>query len=257
MVRKPDRIAVLAGSSRWPAAVTSALLAAGLAPQRVRERAQYIDRLLALRPALIVVRDETPGWAWWVTAPKIRQETRRIPLIVIAAESRAGEARGAGADRCVITGAIAADLPRVIRQLAPPPDTVRAKLLACQCAEPMPPSGVEGIIRFNTGDYYGQHDLFEALWIAEPEPVRDLYRAILQVGVAYYHIVQGNPRGALKMLRRSAQWLALLPDTCRGVDVRQLRADAAAVEAALRTSSGVSPLDPARLPALRTISPPD
>ena len=117
-------------------------------------------------------------------------------------------------------------------------------------------ASTDHIARFNAGDYYDQHDFFEALWMAEPGPVRDLYRAILQVGVAYHHITQGNPRGALKMLRRSAQWFASLPDVCQGVDVRQLREDAAAVEAALRAADGAD-FDAAEwlpLPPLRTIS---
>jgi hypothetical protein len=63
--------------------------------------------------------------------------------------------------------------------------------------------------------------------------VRDLYRAILQVGVAYYQVTRGNLRGARKMLLRSIQWLALLPDVCQGVDVAQLRHDANAVRAEL------------------------
>jgi len=71
--------------------------------------------------------------------------------------------------------------------------------------------------------------------------VRDLYQAILQVGVAYYQITRGNHRGALKMLLRSLQWLAPLPDVCRGVDVAGLRADAARVRAAL------AGLDPAEI----------
>ena len=39
--------------------------------------------------------------------------------------------------------------------------------------------------------------------------------------------------GAVKMLRRSVQWFALLPDVCQGIDVHQLREDAARVRAAL------------------------
>ena len=66
--------------------------------------------------------------------------------------------------------------------------------------------------------------------------MRDLYRGILQVGVAYYHITQGNRQGALKMLLRSVQWLAPLPDLCQGVDVRGLREDAARVRAALEVT---------------------
>lgn len=70
-------------------------------------------------------------------------------------------------------------------------------------------------------------------------PVRDLYRAVLQVGIAYYQIERGNYRGALKMLLRSVQWFALLPDVCQGIDIRQLREDSYAVRAALEK------LDPA------------
>jgi uncharacterized protein len=105
--------------------------------------------------------------------------------------------------------------------------------LDCQCAEAMPADGLLGIEKFNAGEYYPQHDLFEALWVAEAGPVRDLYRAILQVGVAYYQVTRGNFRGAAKMLKRSVQWLDRLPNSCRGVDVAQLRVDSAAVRAEL------------------------
>jgi hypothetical protein len=92
---------------------------------------------------------------------------------------------------------------------------------------------VEAILKFNAGEYYTQHDLLEALWRDDPRPVRDLYRAILQVGIGYYQITRGNRRGAIKMLRRADRWLAHLPDVCQGVDVAALRTDAAAAHAAL------------------------
>jgi predicted metal-dependent hydrolase len=97
----------------------------------------------------------------------------------------------------------------------------------------MPDEGLLALEKFNAGEYYEQHDRFEHLWMVEKGPVRDLYRAILQVGVAYYQITRGNLRGARKMLLRSIQWLALLPDVCRGVDVAQVRRDANAVRAEL------------------------
>ena len=97
----------------------------------------------------------------------------------------------------------------------------------------VPPLALAGVEKFNAGDYYAQHDLFESLWMQTESPVRDLYRAILQVGVAYYQIERGNGRGALKMLLRSLQWLSALPDVCQGVDVRGLREDSAQVRAEL------------------------
>lgn len=261
MLPSPDLrpAAFLIGSPVWQKEAARLLNEAGLSVWRVNARAGYIDRLVEAHAALILVDGDTSGWRWWVAAPKVRQETRRIPVIVIATgAARAAEALGAGADRFLPADTLAAGLLTAIAQAARVPDKAQIVLLECQCTEPMPPLGQEGIARFNAGDYYGQHDTFEALWMAEPGPVRDLYRAILQVGVAYYHIAQGNPRGALKMLRRSAQWLAVLPDACQGVDVRQLRADAAAVEATLRTlsPSGGMGINPAQLPPLRTLDSP-
>ncbi len=102
-----------------------------------------------------------------------------------------------------------------------------------QCADPLPPQAREAIDLFNMGAYYKQHDLLEALWRAEEGPVRDLYRAILQVGIACYQVTRNNRRGALKMLQRSLRWLSHLPDVCRGVDVARLRADALRLREAL------------------------
>ncbi len=109
-------------------------------------------------------------------------------------------------------------------------------MLENSCGDPLPPEAVQAVDLFNAGEYYRQHDLFEALWRAEPGPVRDLYQGVLQVGVAYYQITRGNRRGALKMLRRSARLLARLPDVCRGIDVRQLREDSARVRAVLEST---------------------
>ena len=69
--------------------------------------------------------------------------------------------------------------------------------------------------------------------MATEGPVRNLYQAILQVGIAYFQITRGNHRGALKMLLRSVQWLSMLPDVCQGVDVKQLRQDSYRVRSEL------------------------
>ena len=80
-------------------------------------------------------------------------------------------------------------------------------------------------------------------------PGRDLYRGILQVGIAYYQIEQGNYRGAVKMLLRVRQWLDPLPSVCRGVDVAGLRADVDRVYQALTTlgPEGIASFDRALL----------
>lgn len=101
------------------------------------------------------------------------------------------------------------------------------------CDHPLPEAARAAVALFNAGEYYAQHDAFEALWRDERGPVRDLYRAVLQVGVGYYQITRGNERGAWKMLMRAERWLARLPDVCQGVDLAALRMAAAVVRSEL------------------------
>lgn len=87
-----------------------------------------------------------------------------------------------------------------------------------------------GIQLFNQGDYFEAHEALELAWREEPGPVREVYRGILQIGVAYYHILNGNYRGAVKMFARAKKWLAAYPAICRMVNLDQLRRDALLAE---------------------------
>ncbi len=92
---------------------------------------------------------------------------------------------------------------------------------------------MRGLELFNRGEYFEAHEALELAWREERGPVRELYRGILQVAVAYYHILRGNYRGAQKMFLRSRTWLAPFPDRCCGIDLASLRGDYARVEAEL------------------------
>jgi uncharacterized protein len=225
---------VIAGSPGWAAPAEALLDGLGCRVKRYGEKSGYVARLADDHAALVLVDGAEADWRAWVTTSKASQATRRIPVVLVSADPALSEAALiAGADRVIAPTDLAARLPEAIAGLARvQPDDDRARL-AEQCAQPLPPQARRAVELFNAGEYYRQHDLFEALWMAEQGPVRDLYRAILQVGIAYYQVTRGNRRGALKMLLRAVQWLNLLPDTCQGVDVARLRADAARVRAAL------------------------
>lgn len=92
------------------------------------------------------------------------------------------------------------------------------------------PDAQKGIEAFNRGDYFQAHEDLETAWRDETSPVRDVYRGILQIGLAYYHILRGNYRGAVKMLRRQKPWLAPFPDQYRGIDLASLKQDAQRAE---------------------------
>jgi uncharacterized protein len=93
------------------------------------------------------------------------------------------------------------------------------------CDGSLHPRARQGILLFNQGKYFEAHEELEAAWKEEKGRVRGLYQGILQAGVTYLHITRGNYAGALKVYGRSMKWLKDWPETCRGVDVEQLRKD--------------------------------
>ncbi len=215
------------GTPAWAGRAMQLLREAGFAPVTYAPTERWLDTLLDRYPALLLVDATQPAWATWVIALKAEQATRRVPVLVVAAQRTIERmAQEAGADGVLWLDDLDRTLVERAGALAWRMDAVTRALLACQCAQPLPPLGQQGVRHFNAGEYYAQHEAFEAQWMAERGPVRELYRAILQVGVAYYHVTRGNHAGALRMLQRSVQWFARLPDVCQGVDVRQLREDA-------------------------------
>ena len=93
------------------------------------------------------------------------------------------------------------------------------------CQGPLHPRARAGIQLFNAGRYFDAHEELEAAWREEKGKVRQLYQGILEAAVTYLHITRGNYPGAMKVFGRSMRWLKDWPETCRGVDVGQLRMD--------------------------------
>ncbi len=124
---------------------------------------------------------------------------------------------------------------------------------------PIHPLALKGIKLFNESKYFEAHEELELAWRAERGPIRELYRGILQVGVAYYHILNGNYRGGKIMIERAQKWLKLFPNICLGVDVQKLRVDADLVYRALlaKKEENINSFNPQLLQPVRfSINPP-
>lgn len=192
----------------------------------------YMHTLIDKRCAMVFIDARKANWRSFTLAPKASAATRRIPVLVVSDDaSQRAEATLAGADLSLNWLELRQRLLELIKEFARIQDAKTLAKLDCQCAEELPELAIKGVGEFNNENYYRQHDMFEAQWVQTKGPVRDLYRAILQVGVAYFHIQNGNGRGALKMLQRSVQWLSILPESCQGIDVAGLRRDSYAVRA--------------------------
>lgn len=105
---------------------------------------------------------------------------------------------------------------------------------ASACQE-IPPRGLgDGVAEFNRQRFFECHETLEALWLAEPRPVRHLYQGILQVGVAFYHLKAQRYRPAVTLLKRGMAYLQPFEPRCMGIDVTALLADARRCLVALR-----------------------
>jgi len=88
--------------------------------------------------------------------------------------------------------------------------------------ERLPDLVLKGIIEFNKGEFYECHEYLEEAWMQEPGRVRFLYQGILQVGVGFYHLQNGNWRGATGLLRNGTARLKEFEPETLGIDVARL-----------------------------------
>jgi uncharacterized protein len=88
--------------------------------------------------------------------------------------------------------------------------------------ERLPDLALKGIEEFNKGEFYECHEYLEEAWMQESRRVRFLYQGILQVGVGFYHLQNGNWRGATGLLRNGSVRLREFEPVTLGVDVAKL-----------------------------------
>ena len=91
--------------------------------------------------------------------------------------------------------------------------------------KPMDPRVIKGIQLFNQKKFFDAHEELELAWRDEAQPIRDLFRGILQIGVAYYHIQHRNFIGAQKMFIRAEKWLLPYSGFCLGINIEKLKKD--------------------------------
>lgn len=166
-------------------------------------------------------------WQPEVRRAKSLPQSRAISIVAFGSHVDTGAlkaARAAGCDHVWARSRFVEGLPQLVaNQLNPP---VRYP----EGWDDQPtPAFLQGVALFNAGQFYKQHDVFERLWMEDQRPIRDLYQGILQIGVAFHHVEDGNYRGAVKMLRRGLPRLRGLPATCQTLDVASLRQAARAV----------------------------
>lgn len=192
----------------------------------------FVDAIDHAFPVLALVDLQTPGdWALAITRCKMRPQSRQIPLYAFGSHEDVGAlqaARKAGADQVWARSKLLAELVTVVQQhLYPPLQYLEG------WDDQLSDLARTGLLAFNQGAYFEQHEHLEAAWLAERRPIRVMYQGILQIGVAFLQIERGNWMGALKMFRRGLPRLRTLPPVCQGVNIAALRAAAMAIHTAV------------------------
>jgi len=190
-----------------------------------------LEKITQWRPALIIfdLGNDSVPWLEWIMLLTSAPATRGIPVLCYGPHvdiEYLNAAKEAGATKVVPRSNFVKNLPDLLLKQA---KIIDLDELRGTCEEPLSHYGLKGLEKFNRGKYFEAHDLLEIAWMEDQSPGRDLYRAILQVSVAYYQILRGNYNGAGKMFLRMRKWLDPLPEICRGINIEKLRQEARAV----------------------------
>jgi predicted metal-dependent hydrolase len=84
-----------------------------------------------------------------------------------------------------------------------------------------------GLTCYRKGEFFEAHEHWEAVWLAQGEPLKSFLQAVIQITAACHHVQRGNQAGAISLLTRSLRRLESSPAQFGGLDVQQLRADIA------------------------------
>ena len=202
-----------------------------------------VDRTL---PVLALLDLKTPGdWETAIRQCKIKPHTRQTPIYAFGSHvdvATLQKARQAGADHAWARSRMMEELVAVVDRHVHPP-----VLHLDGCGDPPSRAAVAGLLAFNQGRFFDQHEYLELAWNEEARTVRELYQGILQVGVAYLQAERGNRRGALKMFRRGLPKLRGLADVCQGINVAELREAAERIHRQLSEQNHEQPIDMSEL----------
>ncbi|WP_437602973.1 DUF309 domain-containing protein [Sorangium sp. So ce590] len=113
---------------------------------------------------------------------------------------------------------------------------------------------LRGLGAYRAGLFYEAHELWEAGWRDEPDPVRKaLLQGLILVAAALHKLTRmRSPSGAVRLLDKAHARLAGVPEGMGGVAVDLLSGDIARAARAIeqRASEGRTELDASLLPRM-------
>jgi uncharacterized protein len=86
-------------------------------------------------------------------------------------------------------------------------------------SEHQDPRYLSGIERFNRGEYFDAHEIWEDLWQDCPAFDRRFYQGLIQAAVAIYHFERGNYTGAARLAGSGKRYMGPYGTQYRGLNV--------------------------------------
>ena len=220
--------------------------AAGGEPVTVDAAELFVAAIDRAFPVLAMLDLKSPGdWETAIRQCKMKPHTRQTPIFAFGSHvdvATLQRARKAGVDHAWARSRMMEELVAVVERHVHPP-----VLHLEGCGDPPSRAAVAGLLAFNQGRFFDQHEYLELAWKEEARAVRELYQGMLQVGVAFLQIERGNRRGALKMFRRGLPKLRGLADSCQGISVAELRDAAERIHRQLSEQKPDDPLEFSKL----------
>ena len=107
-----------------------------------------------------------------------------------------------------------------------------------------------GVVRFNRGEYFDAHEVWEDLWTDCPAADRRFYQALIQAAVALHHWGNRNRAGAQRLFHSGRRYMEPYRPAYRGLDVDRFWRDVeealaeALAESEGRPREGEAPAEP-------------
>jgi len=113
---------------------------------------------------------------------------------------------------------------------------------ATACRRPPSATLLAAVRQFNEGAYFLCHETLEELWNDKHDPLRDLYKGVLQIAIGLLHLEKGNTRGARTLLERGTELSRPMAPLCLGLELADLHAQVAEVIARIDRLEAPRPL---------------
>ena len=81
----------------------------------------------------------------------------------------------------------------------------------------------EGIILFNSAEFFKAHEVWEELWLIATKTDKLFLQGMIQIAAAFHHYTLGNISGTKSLIEASAEKLGKFGSEYRGTNLNALR----------------------------------